>query len=189
MPRCLAHGSSVLLAIACAAHAAPLLAQTPARTQTPPPAAAAATAPTPEALSTATLRGATLDGQAFDLQRLRGKVVLLVFWSTECAVCRDKMPELRANVKGWAGQPFEVIGISTDRDRRSLVRYQQLVDMSVPAAQRFTALWRGEPGHQDSFGDAAALPAAYLIDKQGKVVESHHGRIPPETWDRIAELL
>ena len=34
-----------------------------------------------------------------------GKVVLLMFWSTGCAVCRDKMPELRQNYEGWAGKP------------------------------------------------------------------------------------
>ena len=175
MSRCLAHVRAALLAVTCFTLAAPLAAQAPA---------AAATAPT-----TAALRGTTLDGQTFDLARLRDKVVLLVFWSTECAVCRDKMPELRANVKGWQGQPFEVIGVSTDRDRRALMTYQQLVNISVPASQRFTTLWRGEAGHQDSFGNAGALPAAFLIDKQGKVVESYHGRIPPETWDRIAELL
>ena len=180
MPRCLAHVRAALLAVTCFTLAAPLLAQTPAA------AAVQATSPT---AAPAALRGTTLDGQTFDLARLRDKVVLLVFWSTECAVCRDKMPELRANVKGWQGQPFEVIGVSTDRDRRALMSYQQLVNISIPASQRFTTLWRGEAGHQDSFGNAGVLPAAFLIDKQGKVVESYHGRIPPETWDRIAELL
>jgi thiol-disulfide isomerase/thioredoxin len=43
------------------------------------------------------LRSTTLEGQPFDLAALRGKVVMLVFWSTGCPVCRDKMPELRAN--------------------------------------------------------------------------------------------
>jgi len=178
MPPCLAHVRTALLAVTCFTLAAPLLAQAPAA------------ATSPAALSSpVALRGTTLEGQAFDLASLRDKVVLLVFWSTECAVCRDKMPELRANVKGWQGQPFEVIGVSTDRDRRALMTYQQLVNISIPAAQRFTTLWRGEPGHRDSFGDTGTLPAAFLIDKQGRVVESYHGRIPPETWDRIAELL
>jgi glutathione peroxidase-family protein len=30
---------------------------------------------------------------------------------------------------------------------------------------------------------------AYLIDKSGKVVEQYSGRIPPEAWDRIADML
>jgi len=135
------------------------------------------------------LRGSTLDGKAFDLQSLRGKVVMVVFWSTDCAVCRDKMPELRANVKGWAGQPFELVGVSTDRLRGNAVTYTQLVNATVPVSQRFTTLWTGEPQYRDSFGAPGQLPAAFLLDKAGQLVEQYHGRIPPEAWDRIADLL
>lgn len=135
------------------------------------------------------LRGTTLDGRPVDLARLRDKVVLVVFWSTDCAVCRDKMPELRANATGWRGQPFELLGVSTDRDRRQLQTYERLVEVAVPPSHRFPTVWRGEAGHQDSFGDPGTLPAAFLLDKQGRVVEHYNGRIPPQTWDRIAELL
>ncbi|MDM7942291.1 MAG: TlpA disulfide reductase family protein [Hydrogenophaga sp.] len=135
------------------------------------------------------LRGSTLDGRAFDLMSLRGKVVMVVFWSTDCAVCRDKMPELRANARGWAGQAFELVSVSTDRQRGNALSYQQLVNLTVPASQRFTTLWTGEPGYRDSFGPTATLPAAFLLDKNGQLVEQYQGRIPPEAWDRIADLL
>ncbi len=135
------------------------------------------------------LAGATADAQPFDLAARRDKVVLLVFWSTDCAVCRDKMAELRANARGWQGQPFELVGINTDRTRAGFDRWRQLVEVTVPADQRFTQLWRGQPGIRDGFGDVGTLPAAFLIDKAGRVVERYNGRIPPETWDRIAELL
>ncbi|WP_302173045.1 TlpA disulfide reductase family protein [uncultured Hydrogenophaga sp.] len=135
------------------------------------------------------LKGTTLEGQAFDLSALRGKVVMVVFWSTGCAVCRDKMPELRANARGWAGQPFELVTVCTDADRRELDVYQRAVLITVPPAQRHAALWRGAPGHADNFGQTGLLPATWLIDKQGRTAESYHGRIPPEAWDRIADLL
>ena len=142
---------------------------------------------TPDALPV--LRGNTLDGKVFDLQSLRGKVVMVVFWSADCAVCRDKMPELRANVKGWMGQPFELVSVSTDRQRSNAVTYTQLVNTTVPVNQRFTTLWIGEPQYRDSFGPTGHLPAAFLLDKTGRQVEQYHGRIPPEAWDRIADLL
>ena len=151
------------------------------------PAALAQT--TPSTSPPQQLRGSTLDGKTFDLQALRGKVVMVVFWSTECAVCRDKMPELRANVKGWMGQPFELVSVSTDRQRSNALTYTQLVNATVPANQRFTTLWTGESQYRDSFGTPGQLPAAYLLDKTGQLVEQYHGRIPPEAWDRIADLL
>jgi len=49
------------------------------------------------------VQGTTFQGKPFNLASLKGKVVLLMFWSTDCAVCRDKMPELRLNYE--AGKP------------------------------------------------------------------------------------
>ena len=42
---------------------------------------------------------------------------------------------------------------------------------------------------QDSFGAPGQLPASFLIDKTGNVVQRYQGRIPAEAWDKIAELL
>jgi len=151
--------------------------------------ASAQPAATPPVVPPAQLRGPTLDGQAFDLARLRGKVVMVLFWSTDCAVCRDKMPELRANVKGWQGQPFELVSVSTDASRSAIEAHQRLVQLTVPAAQRFTTLWAGDAGLQHSFGPPGQLPAVFLLDTTGRQVESHHGRVPAQAWDRVADLL
>ena len=135
------------------------------------------------------LEGKTVEGQPFRLSALKGKVVLVMFWSTGCAVCRAKMPELRQNYEGWAGKPFELVLISTDRSVQDLQSYEEIISRTVPVKQRFVQLWAGEPGYRDNIGRPAQLPAAWLIDKAGKVVERYSGRIPPEAWDRIAELL
>ena len=153
------------------------------------PVVMAQTTPPAPADAPPVLRGNTLDGKVFDLQSLRGKVVMVVFWSTDCAVCRDKMPELRANVKGWQGRPFELVSVSTDAARAAIETHQRLVQLTVPASQRFTTLWAGEPGLQHSFGPPGQLPALFLLDKDGRVVESHHGRVPAQAWDRVADLL
>jgi glutathione peroxidase-family protein len=153
--------------------------------QTPARAAAAAPAQT----ASPQVEGKTIDGKPFSLASQRGKVVLLMLWSTDCAVCRDKMPELRQNYEGWAGKPFELVLVSTDRKVQDVFAYEQIISRTVPLRQRFVQLWAGEPGHLDNLGRPAQLPAAWLIDKTGKVVERYSGRIPPEAWDRIAELL
>jgi glutathione peroxidase-family protein len=164
-------------ALACLGTSAP--AQTPIR-----PAAAA-----PAQTASLQVEGKTIDGNPFSLASQRGKVVLLMLWSTDCAVCRDKMPELRQNYEGWAGKPFELVLVSTDRKVQDVFSYEQIISRTVPLRQRFVQLWAGEPGHRDNLGRPAQLPAAWLIDKTGKVVERYSGRIPPEAWDRIAELL
>lgn len=151
----------------------------------PPPGGSVAAS----AISLPALEGKTIDGKPFKLSMLKGKVVLVMFWSTSCAVCRDKMPELRENYAGWNGKPFELVAVNTDGSRQDFMDYERIIASTVPARQRFVQLWTGESGYLDSFGKHGQLPDAFLIDKTGKLVERYVGRIPPETWDRIADLL
>jgi thiol-disulfide isomerase/thioredoxin len=156
------------------------------RAQAPPPAPWPAAAP-------AVLQGPTVDGAPFSLAALKGRVVLVMFWSTGCAVCRDKMPELRQNALGWRGQPFDLVMVSTDRRQQDLIDYERILAATVPVSQRFIQLWNGAPGYRDTLGGTAlagpSLPTAFLLDKSGRVVERYSGRIPAEAWDRIADLL
>lgn len=135
------------------------------------------------------IEGKTIEGDPFNLNMLKGKVVLVMFWSTGCAVCRDKMPELRKNYAGWAGKPFELVAVSTDARVQDLMDYERIITRTVPLKQRFVQLWTGESSYKDNLGKQAMLPAAYLMDKNGKVVARFVGRIPPEAWDQIADLL
>jgi thiol-disulfide isomerase/thioredoxin len=135
------------------------------------------------------VEGRTVEGKPFQLSSLKGKVVLVMLWSTGCAVCRDKMPELRQNYEGWAGKPFELVLVSVDSRRQDLDDYEKIISRTVPVKQRFVQLWAGEAGYRDNLGRPAQLPAAWLLDKSGKVVERYSGRIPAEAWDRIADLL
>ncbi len=158
-------------------------AQTPAR-PAPAPAQAA-----PQAASAPAIEGKTIEGAPFKLESLKGKVVLVMFWSTNCAVCRDKMPELRSNYQGWTGKPFELVAVNTDTRVQDFLDYERIISATVPLKQRFVQLWTGETTYRDNIGKHAQLPSAFLIDKTGKVVQRYVGRIPPEAWDSIAELL
>ncbi|MDI1272389.1 peroxiredoxin [Polaromonas sp.] len=163
--------------------AAPALAQTaPTASKAERVAAAPASAP-PQ------IEGKTVEGTPFRLSSLKGKVVLVLYWSTGCAVCRDKMPELRTNYEGWAGKPFELVAVSTDARMKDLLDYENIISRTVPTRQRFVQLWAGDSSYRDNLGQHAQLPAGYLVDKSGKIVERYVGRIPPEAWDRIADLL
>ena len=151
--------------------------------------ACAAAAPVHAQTGPARIEGRTLEGKPFQLASLQGKVVLVMLWSTDCAVCRDKMPELRRNYEGWAGKPFELVLVSEDRRMADVAAYEQIISRTVPIAQRFVQLWAGEPGYRDSFGKPAQLPASFLIDKSGRIVQRWQGRIPADAWDQIADLL
>jgi peroxiredoxin len=135
------------------------------------------------------LEGPSSSGQLLSLAKLQGQVVLVFFWSTGCAVCRDKMGELRANVAGWKGQPFALLGVNMDRQLKDLREYEHLVELTTPADQRLQSIWSGSADFRNSLGAPDHLPSAVLINKQGQLVQRYSGRIPPEAWDDIAALL
>jgi thiol-disulfide isomerase/thioredoxin len=139
------------------------------------------------------VEGETLDKKAFQLSTLKGKVTLVMFWSTDCPVCRDQMPELRENVQGWADKPFELVLVSVDKKMKDVDDYFRLLSQVVPSKQRFTQLWAGSSNYKDSIKaqqiPVKQLPATFLLDKSGKVTAVFYGRIPVQAWDDIADLL
>jgi thiol-disulfide isomerase/thioredoxin len=137
----------------------------------------------------ATLSGTTLEGQPYDMKAEQGKVVLVFFWTTDCAVCRDKMPELRLNFEAWRDKGFQLVAVNADKSLSSVQEYQAILDRMVPPAQRFPSLWRGAAAHRDSFGPITQMPTAFVLDRKHKPVKEIRGRIAPSLWDDIAELV
>ncbi|MEW6480958.1 MAG: TlpA disulfide reductase family protein [Pseudomonadota bacterium] len=144
---------------------------------------------TPGGLTTPELEGTTADGQRLQLAGLRGRVVLVFYWSTGCAVCRDKMRELRANLKGWQDAPFTLFGVNMDERRQDWLDYERLVVQSVQGNQRFASVWAGGADYRDTMDRPTQLPSACVIDKDGRLVDQYRGRVPAQAWDRIADLI
>ncbi len=101
-----------------------------------------------------------LDGQAFDLSALRGKVVVVNFWATWCPPCRKEMPALDAFYRRYHGQGLEMIGLSADRphDRSDVLKVMQ--SFSYPAAML-------DDAKVNDFGPPDALPITFVVDRSG----------------------
>ena len=63
--------------------------------------------------------GAALDGTIYKLDDLRGKTVVLTFWSSRCAICRSELPKLNQVVKGFEGK--NVVFLSLTMENESIV--------------------------------------------------------------------
>jgi cytochrome c biogenesis protein CcmG/thiol:disulfide interchange protein DsbE len=103
-----------------------------------------------------------LDGQTFDLAKLRGKVVLVNFWATWCAPCRKEMPTLDAFYRRYRGQGFEMIGISVDFARDAGKMRKAAAAVAYPTAMASDLA-------VDGFGPPEGVPVTYVIDAQGVV--------------------
>jgi peroxiredoxin len=58
----------------------------------------------------------TLDGRSISLEELRGKVVVLTFWSTRCPICNSEMPKYNQIAAKYTGQNVVFLGLSMENE-------------------------------------------------------------------------
>jgi cytochrome c biogenesis protein CcmG, thiol:disulfide interchange protein DsbE len=104
----------------------------------------------------------TLDGQSFDLAKLRAKVVLINFWATWCAPCRKEFPRLGAFYRRYHDRGLEVIAISIDRPGDLDKVRRQMTSIAYPVAVLKDIAVNG-------IGKPEGVPVTYVIDTGGVV--------------------
>jgi thiol-disulfide isomerase/thioredoxin len=113
------------------------------------------------------LKFAAIDGREVDLHALRGKVVLINFWATDCTPCVGELPELKALYEKLKPQGFEIVGVSLDVNRESLLRMLKEKDIPWPnhfGGKRFEGPFAAEFG-------VYGIPDNWLLDRDGRVCE------------------
>ncbi len=111
------------------------------------------------------VRFTALDGREVDLAKLKGKVVLVEFWSTSCGPCIAGMPNVKAAYERFHDRGFEVVGISLDDKEGALRRF--IKEKELPWPQHFDGkAWENQFAlRYGIFG----IPTMWLIDKKGNL--------------------
>lgn len=133
--------------------------------------------------------GRSFDGRSYALAGRSGRVVMVMLWRTDCAVCLSKMPELRANAAGWQQRAFDLVTINLDASRADAEAYERARQASGATRYPVWSLWGGDSRLPPEWRQAPRLPVLMVFDTQGRLVRRHEGRLPAEAWDEVAELL
>ncbi|HEV7281291.1 MAG TPA: TlpA disulfide reductase family protein [Pirellulaceae bacterium] len=119
------------------------------------------------------LSGMTVDGQPFDWESYRGKIVLVDFWATWCQPCLQELPNVEQNYQKYKDQGFDVVGVNLD-DELSAVK-QFLTANSLP----WTTIVTDDPSKVGFDSPMAkkygveAIPFVLLVDRDGVVLDIH----------------
>jgi thiol-disulfide isomerase/thioredoxin len=133
----------------------------------------------------ATARFADAAGQPRSLGQFAGQVVVVNFWATWCAPCREEMPGFVRLQERWRGR-VQFVGLAHD-DRAKVDRFGRDLAVNYP-------LWTGGPEVMElsrRLGNRlGVLPHTVLLDGSGQVLESRIGLFPESTLeDRLAKMV
>ena len=112
-----------------------------------------------------------LDGRKSDLAALRGHVVLVNFWATDCAPCVEEMPELVATWRKFSPQGFDTLAVAMSYDPPVLVS-----NFAKARALPFGVVIDNTGEIAGRFGDVRFTPTSLLINKRGEIVKRWLGK-------------
>jgi thiol-disulfide isomerase/thioredoxin len=116
-----------------------------------------------------------LNGASTALAKWRGKVVLLNFWATWCAPCREEMPMLAKAQSAHARDGLQIVGVAMNQPQ-SAVRFLQQVPVGFPILIGIDA----DPAPPTTFGDTSGLlPYSVLIGRNGRILKTNLGALNP----------
>ncbi|PYZ98475.1 alkyl hydroperoxide reductase [Alteribacter lacisalsi] len=108
------------------------------------------------------------EGNTVHLDELKGQGVYLTFWATYCNYCRDKMEYLKEHHEDYKERGVEIVAVNVDEPSVSVQRF---IDRhNVPYANVIDRGMRVS----NAYG-VRHLPAVYLIDESGTVIENQVG--------------
>jgi cytochrome c biogenesis protein CcmG/thiol:disulfide interchange protein DsbE len=117
------------------------------------------------------------------LSSLRGKVILLDFWATWCAPCKQEIPWFMEFQDVYGTKGLAAVGVAMDEEGWEKVRpyiKEHPINYLIVV---------GDVAFAKRYG-VTALPVTFLIDRKGRIAARHNGLVDRATVEsEIQKLL
>ena len=110
------------------------------------------------------------------LDSLHGKVVLVDFWASWCAPCRQSFPWMADLYARYSSKGLAIVAINLDKKKELADVFLQ--DFDVPFIIAFDP-----SGKTAETFSVQAMPSTYLVSPNGAVLYSHPGFDPKKTGE------
>lgn len=120
----------------------------------------------------------TVDGsKKMSLSDFSGKPVVLNFWATWCAPCKEEIPLFESTWKEYKDKGVVFIGVDVMDDRKNAEKYVE--------AEGVTYINLHDPsGDASGKYGVVALPATFFIDRDGRIVHQNYGPFVGEDGEK-----
>jgi peroxiredoxin len=135
--------------------------------------------------SVPTFEVTALNGEKISLEKLRGKVVIVTFWATDCASCLKEIPLFTDLYSRFHAEGLDIIGVSMYYDPPNhVVEFLKQNPLPYP----ITLDIDGKLGN--TFGNVKVTPTTFLLNKNSEIVWQKIGLIElSELQSKIETLL
>lgn len=127
--------------------------------------------------------GQWFNSEPLTMQKLRGKVVMVDFWTYGCYNCVNTLPHVTALHAKYKDKGLVIVGVHTpefpfERSPSNVEAALKRHGITYPVAQDNNfATWRAYSNQY--------WPAQYIVDRNGQVVYTHAGEGAYEEMDRL----
>jgi thiol-disulfide isomerase/thioredoxin len=126
------------------------------------------------------------NNKVVSMREYQGKILVINFWATWCAPCREEMPELSLLQDKYKNQNVVVLGIAID-EASAIKTFQTQTPVNY---QIFVSENEGLPLAERLGNNKGVLPYTLIIDQHGKIAKNYFGKINyPMLADEITPLL
>jgi len=125
-------------------------------------------------------RAKTLEGEQFTNESLKGKVVLLQFWTTWCTYCRQDQPVVDAIVHDFADKGLVVLAVDVGESKKKVKQF-------LEGSPRACKIVLTEDTNLAAIFAANSYPVYVLIDREGKIAGTQRGAAGEDALRRLLE--
>lgn len=116
---------------------------------------------------------------------LDGKVVMVNFWATWCAPCKEEVPALTAAYKKYADKGFVLLGVLVDSDAvtdEQLASFARQYNLDYPVVRIDQDIF-------SAFAEPGALPTTFVYDRTGMLRHKKLGMLSHAEIERVLDKL
>jgi thiol-disulfide isomerase/thioredoxin len=130
-------------------------------------------------------------GETVDLADLKGRPVLINFWSTWCAPCRLEMPWIQSVYDEYKDDGLEVLSIDSGEKVPPSLIEDHIQRFVTSMGMTFPVLYGDNTYDVQDTWTVVGLPVTFLVDREGTVVDVHSGAYPNRATlaDQVSRLL